>query len=185
MLGRSVDRFQIEAEIDQVRSLGLDALRKRWTTIFGAGPPPGLTKDITARMIAYRLQEEAYGGHDREVARLLDGVARWEKGTVELSRRLKPGTVLVREYGGERYTVTLVPNGYVWQGRTYSSLSIIARAITGTTWSGPRFFGVRNNNGSEAGDQSKAAGANRPTALAMLKVQSPAAIPSSRNRVRR
>src|ERR1700674_2673878 len=106
MQARPVDRAQIEAEIDQIRSLGLDALRKRWTTAFGTAPPAGLTKDIIARMIAYRIQEQAYGGHKREVARLLDRLACGEKGNVELNRRLKPGTVLVREYGGERHTVT-------------------------------------------------------------------------------
>ena len=58
-------------------------------------------------------------------------------------RRLKVGTVLIREYQGERHTVTVVGNGYVWRDVTYASLSTIARAITGTAWSGPRFFGVR------------------------------------------
>ncbi len=58
-------------------------------------------------------------------------------------RRLKPGTVLVREYQGKRHTVTVVPGGYVWGEATYASLSTIACAITGTAWSGPRFFGLR------------------------------------------
>jgi hypothetical protein len=57
--------------------------------------------------------------------------------------RLKAGTVLVREYQGERHTVTVVPGGFVWQGATYPSLSTTARAITGTAWNGPRFFGLR------------------------------------------
>jgi hypothetical protein len=150
---RSIDRALIEAEIDQIRSLGLDALRKRWSTMFGTLPPAGLTKDIIARMIAYRIQEDAYGGHDQEIVRLLDGLSRAETVGTELNRHLKPGTVLVREYRGERHTVTIVPNGYLWRGSTYASLSIIARAITGTTWSGPRFFGVSNNDGSEASAQ--------------------------------
>jgi hypothetical protein len=68
---------------------------------FGAVPPPGLTKDIMSRMIAYRIQEEAFGGLDRELVKLLDRLARGEKPN-ELSRRLKPGTVLVREYKGKR-----------------------------------------------------------------------------------
>jgi hypothetical protein len=69
-------------------------------------------------------------------------LARGEK-TNELNRRLKSGTVLAREYQGERHTVTVVPDGFVWQDATYSSLSTIARAITGTAWNGPRFFGLR------------------------------------------
>jgi len=73
----------------------------------------------------------------------------------EGKRRLKAGTVLVREYQGERHTVTVVPEGFVWRETTYRSLSTIARAITGTTWNGPRFFGLRpsrdaaDHNGGE------------------------------------
>jgi Protein of unknown function (DUF2924) len=63
---RTVDPAAIEAEVDQVRSLGIDALRKRWRMMFGATPPQGLTKDVIARMIAYRIQEDAFGGLDRK-----------------------------------------------------------------------------------------------------------------------
>jgi Protein of unknown function (DUF2924) len=147
---QSVDPTAIEAEIDLIRSLGLDALRTRWRTIFGFMPPPALTKDLIARMIAYRLQEEAYGGLDRATAKLLDAYANGDKARTELMRRLKPGAVLVREYRGERHTVTVVPDGFVWQGTTYGSLSTIARAITGTAWNGPRFFGLRTPNGDRA-----------------------------------
>ena len=139
---RSIDPAAIEAEVDQVRSLGIDALRRRWRRMFGAVPPKGLTKDIIARMIAYRIQEEAFGGLDKETVRLLDRLARGEKPS-ELNRRLKAGTVLVREYLGERHTVTVVPDGFLWADKTYSSLSVIAQAITGTKWNGPRFFGLR------------------------------------------
>lgn len=139
----SADLDAIEAEIDRIRSLGLDALRARWRATFGAAPPKGLTKDLIARMIAYRIQEEAFGGLDRSTVRLLDGLARGQKSATEFKRRLKTGTVLVREYQGERHTVTVVSDGFVWREATYSSLSTIARAITGTTWNGPRFFGLR------------------------------------------
>jgi hypothetical protein len=139
---RSADPAAIEAEVDRVRSLGIDALRKRWRVTFEKTPPAGLTKDIMARMIAYRIQEEAFGGLDRETVKLLDRLARGEKPS-DLNRRLKAGTVLVREHKGERHTVTVVPDGFVWQDATYSSLSTIARAITGTAWNGPRFFGLR------------------------------------------
>jgi DUF2924 family protein len=146
---QSVDPTAIEAEIDLIRSLGLNALRARWRITFGSMPPPALTKDLIARMIAYRLQEEAFGGLDRATAKLLDAYARGDKSRTELMRRLKPGTVLVREYRGERHTVAVVPNGFVWQGTTYGSLSTIARA-TGTAWNGPRFFGLRTPSGDRA-----------------------------------
>jgi hypothetical protein len=146
---RTTDPAAIEAEVDRIRSLGIDALRTRWRQMFGLQPPPGLTKDIMGRMIAYRIQEDAFGGLDRETVKLLDRLARGKPN--ELSRRLKAGTVLVREYRGERHTVTVVPDGFVWQGTTYSSLSTIARAITGTAWNGPRFFGLRNAGEKTAG----------------------------------
>ncbi len=142
MARRTEDAAAIEAEIDQVRALGIGALRQRWRLMSGAPPPKGLTKDIIARMIAYRIQEEAYGGLDRETVKLLDRLARGGKPD-GLNRRFKAGTVLVREYQGERHTVTVVPGGFSWQDSTYLSLSAIARAITGTAWNGPRFFGLR------------------------------------------
>jgi hypothetical protein len=75
--------------------------------------------------------------------KLLDELARGNSLDVIPKRRLKTGTVLVREYQGQRHTVTIVPDGYVWREARYKSLSIIARAITGTAWNGPRFFGLR------------------------------------------
>ena len=140
---RTVHPAAIEAEVDKIKSLGIDALRARWRLTFGATPPKGLTKSILGYMIAYRIQEEAFGGLDKETVRLLDKLARGEKAS-DLDRRLKAGTVLVREYGGERHTVTVVADGFQWRSETYSSLSTIARSITGTNWNGPRFFGLRD-----------------------------------------
>ena len=146
---QTVDAAAIEAEVDHVSSLGIDALRKRWRLLFGATPPKGLTKDSIARMIACRIQGEAFGGLDRETVKLLDRLARGGKPS-GLNRRLKGGTVLVREYQGERHTVTIVPDGFLWQDSTYLSLSTIARTITGTVWNGPRFFGLRVPANKEA-----------------------------------
>src|SRR5215510_14347832 len=134
----------IEAEIAQLRSLALDALRRRWRAVFGRTPPAGLSKDLLGRMIAWRMQEQAFGGLDRESLRFLEGLAR-HGGSPR--RQLKPGTVLVRDYQGQRHTVTVAPDGFDWQGTTYTSLSAIARAITGTAWSGPRFFALGQRNG--------------------------------------
>ena len=140
MSERSPDREAIEAEIDRIRSLGLDDLRTLWRTTFRSSPPQGFTKDLIVRFICWHIQEQAFGGLDPATAKVLDGLAR---GTKVPDRRLKAGTVLVREYQGERHTVTVVPDGYVWRETTYASLSTIARAITGTAWNGPRFFGLR------------------------------------------
>jgi hypothetical protein len=137
------DLADIDGEIDRIRSLGVDTLRAEWQATFGCLPPDALTKDLIGRMVAYRTQERAFGGLDRQCRKLLDQVARGEKAEVGLNRRLKPGAVLEREYQGERHTVTVVPDGFVWREATYPSLSAIARAITGTAWNGHRFFGLR------------------------------------------
>jgi len=141
MARRSPDPDGLEAEIDRVRSLSLDGLRVRWRTTFRSSPAPALTKDLMAREIAWYIQEQALGGPDAATLKLLDSLARGEK--PESKRRLKTGTVLVREYQGGRHTVTVVPGGFLWRDTTYRSLSTIARAITGTAWNGPRFFGLR------------------------------------------
>jgi hypothetical protein len=143
MTRRSSDREAIEAEIDRVRSLGLDELRTLWRTTLRSSPPSALTKDLVVRFICWHIQEQALGGLDPDTAKLLDSLARGDKPGADGPRRPKPGTVLVREYQGERHTVTVVLGGYVWREATYTSLSTIARAITGTAWSGPRFFGLR------------------------------------------
>ena len=145
----------IAAEIDRIRSLRLEALRRHWRLVFGRVPPCGLSKDLLGRIIAARLQERAFGGLDRVSLRFLKSLARYERPP---RRQLKPGTVLVREYQGQRHTVTSVRDGFEWQGTTYSSLSAIARAITGTAWSGPRFFALQR-----VGDGSKP---NRKSAVA-------------------
>ena len=153
MAPRSSDPAAIDAEVNHVRSLGIVALRTRWRAMFHVMPPAGLPKDIIARMIAFRIQEEAFGGLDKDSVKLLERLARGDK-PGEVNRRLKPGTVLVREYKGERHTVTVVPDGFLWQETTYASLSTIARTITGTAWNGPRFFGLRMPGARDLDDAS-------------------------------
>src|SRR5215471_13936620 len=103
MLGRLPEQT-IEAEIDRVRSLGLDALRSLWRTTLRSSPPPALTKDLVARFICWHIQEQALGGLDPRTEKLLGGYAPGAKPVgAESARRLKPGTVLVREYRGERH----------------------------------------------------------------------------------
>jgi hypothetical protein len=149
MAQRSCDREAIEAEVERVRSLGLDELRTLWRTTFRSSPPPSaFNKEFLARAICWHIQERALGGHTPEVTKLLNSCVRGSKPAVD--RFLKAGTVLVREYQGERHTVTVVPDGYVWRETTYATLSTIARAITGTAWSGPRFFGVGPRRGDDA-----------------------------------
>jgi site-specific DNA recombinase len=106
---------QVRAEVQALRSLAKDQLRARWTKLFGRAPPPALTKDLIGRMIAWRIQEEFYGGHDKATLKLLDRLARGEKPTTE--PRLRPGTVLMREHRGVRHTITVTSNRHL--GRLY------------------------------------------------------------------
>ena len=147
MAQKHVDAAAIEAEIARIRSLAPEPLRWTWQAVFGRKPPAGLSTDLLRRMIAGRLQEQAFGGLDRKSLTFLDALAR-QSGPSR--RQLKPGTVLVRDYQCQRHTVTVTHDGFDWQGTTYYSLSAIARAITGTTWSGPRFFALAPRNGTPA-----------------------------------
>ncbi len=151
------DPAAIAAEIDRIRSLPLDALRGRWRGEFGRRPPAGLSQDMLGRMIAWQIQG-AFGGLDREALTFLDSLARHDR---PARRQLKPGTVLVREYQGQRHTVTVGREGFDWQGMTYPSLSAIARAITGTAWSGPRFFALQGARDGTKPKRKSAAGPNQ------------------------
>ena len=132
MRGHSTNPAAIEAEIAHLRSLALDALRRYWRVTFGRTPPADLSKDLLGRMIAYRLQERAFGGLDRESLRFLHGLAR-HGGSPR--RRLKPGTVLVRDYQGQRHTVTVVSDGFelVFRDTTWPSLGATSSYTITTT----------------------------------------------------
>src|SRR5258707_162141 len=145
MRQRWTDPAAIEAEIARIQSLPLDALRRRWRLMFGRTPPAALSKDLLGRMVACRLPEQAFGSLDLGSLRSWEGLARHGGSR---RRQLKPGRVLFRDYHGQRHTVTVAADGFNWQGTTYPSLSAIARAITGTAWSGPRFFALAQGNGT-------------------------------------
>jgi Protein of unknown function (DUF2924) len=135
-------KSRLSLEISRIASLAMDDLKAAWSAEFRKSPPGGLPRDLLVRTLAWRLQDRAFGGHDRETVKLLDACAQG-KGRDALFRKLMSGTVLAREYGGVRHTVTIVEGAFLWQDQRYSNLSKIARAITGTNWNGPRFFGLR------------------------------------------
>jgi Protein of unknown function (DUF2924) len=132
----------LAAEISRLMTLSLAELRSAWCSEFTCEAPKALWRDLLLRMLAWRLQEKAFGGHDKATLKLLDGYIR-KKEPDPLYGRLKSGTVLIRDFEGARHTVTIVADGFVWQDRTYASLSATAKSITGTNWNGPRFFGLR------------------------------------------
>ena len=136
-------------------------LRILWEREFAQKPPSSLGRDILALGIAYARQERRYGGLPRRVIKELDRLAAYvlrdgASGASQPSATPLPrtGTILVREWHGAIHHVTVLENGFLWNGKTYRSLSSIARAITGTKWNGPRFFGMRDvkKQSSEARD---------------------------------
>ena len=144
------DREALDVEIAHLRDLDIAALRSRWHAVFGRRAPPHLTRHLLFRILAYRLQADRLGDLDDASRRLLDGSGSPEKAgqnAANLVRPIadvRPGTSLSREWNGHMQWVTVLPEGFAWNGKIYPSLSKIAFAITGTRWNGPRFFGLRD-----------------------------------------
>ena len=137
----------IEAEVERVRTLRVVELRALWRAKFKSEPPTAFGPDLLRRSLAYKIQEDAYGGLDRVTARLLRQLmaqyAKTNGGRLVLPRRIKPGSILIREWKGQSHRVVVMEEGFAYNGKPYESLSEIARLITGTRWNGPKFFGLR------------------------------------------
>ena len=125
-------------------------LKQLWRDLFATDPPVFNRKYLESRL-AYRIQELAYGGLKPETVKRLEALGEQLDGGNVITRRIrtdrKPmaGTRLIREYQGIEQVVTVLQDGFEWQGRPYQSLSAIARAITGTRWNGWVFFGLKNH----------------------------------------
>ena len=145
-----LDREALDAEIARLRGLGVGDLRARWHTMFRRRAPPHLPRHLLFRILAYRLQADRLGDLDADCRRLLDRIASGppegiDRLAADLNRprtELKPGTLLTREWEGHLQRVMVLADGFSWNGKTYPSLSQVAFAMTGTRWSGPRFFGL-------------------------------------------
>lgn len=130
---------EIEAEVEALAGLGLDALRESWRVRIG--PPPKLrSADLLRQLLAWHLQAHYHGGLDHDTRRKLGG----RGPTVREGRHLGTGAILRRDWQGQRIEVVVEPDGFRWYGTLWSSLSAIARTATGTRWNGPRFFGLRD-----------------------------------------
>jgi len=146
------DRKAVDVEISRLRELDADALRTRWHKIYGRPPAPHLPRHLLFRVLAYRLQVDHFGDLDANSRRLLDHSESPDQAgqqAIALGRPIatvKPGTVLGREWKGHLQRVAVLSNGFAWNGKTYPSLSQVAFAITGTRWSGPKFFGLRDKS---------------------------------------
>jgi hypothetical protein len=145
-LGPTDKAASVKAEIDRLLSLSPGEVRVLWRKRFRKDVPRALTTRLLVRLLAWKAQEDTFGGHGAATLKLLKAFAGQDADKVVLFRKLKPGTSVVREYQGVRHIVTITEDGFVWEGRAYSSLSAIAHAITGANWNGPRFFGLRDPN---------------------------------------
>lgn len=136
-----------EGQLSVIAELDLAGLRCAWREAMRQEAPSGVGRDFLMRYLAYRLQAQAHGDIDRSTKSVLEKIANGNLAPLETPRlpgaNLKPGAVLVREYKGKMHQVTVLEEGYAWQGQTYASLSAVARAITQTNWNGFVFFGLR------------------------------------------
>lgn len=142
----------IPARLAALKTAPVAELKRQWREL-SATEPPAFNRRYLESRLAYRIQELTYGGLKPETIRRLerlgeelDGGDR-KKGRIRADRIPITGTRLIREWKGVEQVVTVIQDGFEWQGRPYKSLSAIARAITATRWNGWTFFGLKNHRG--------------------------------------
>jgi hypothetical protein len=150
-----IKESSLEAEIVHLRDLDLSGLRARWRGEFRREPAPHLPRHLLFAVLAYRIQANLLGDIRADVKTVLDRSIPGEKRSIMTARiakldrqktTLAPGTMLTRSWNGRSERVMVMADGFGWNGKVYRSLSKVARAITGTRWNGPRFFGLRDKD---------------------------------------
>lgn len=130
---------------EDLPTLDRKALSVAWQQAFSLPIPPRLYKNTVVMLLGYRLQELKLGGLSPQARRHLAALlprCGGSRGSTP-PRRLKPGTRLQRSWQGRAYVVTVMEDGFEYRDKRYASLSVIAKTITGTAWSGPAFFGLK------------------------------------------
>jgi hypothetical protein len=146
-------RQAVDRLLEQLPTMERNELLKLWRDLFGPVPSPSLRREMLIPILAYRIQEKAFGGLKESTVRKLRELADERidgESLVQNGLRPKIGTRYVREHAGKLHDVTVLEAGYEYEGTTHRSLSEIARAITGTKWSGPAFFGLKRRARSVA-----------------------------------
>jgi len=138
-MSRARKQVAVRDEVASLQSMTLSELREVWAARFGP-PPKQRSVELLRRVLAWRVQAEAFGGLDAATVRLLGS----ERTLVMVTEQ--PGTRLARDFAGKRHEVVMLEEGVLYEGETYGSLSEVARLITGQRWNGPRFFGLRREN---------------------------------------
>ena len=136
---------ELEQQVEILRRISRQQLKDRWRDLYKAAPPAAFTPNLLARGITWRLQEMALGGLSAEARRLLGvGAEAQAIGARRATSRpaLRPGNRLIRRWRGRTYVVEVGDGVLLYEGEHFSSLSAIASKITGTRWSGPKFFGL-------------------------------------------
>jgi hypothetical protein len=141
----------VVAQLAALKTASVADLKRKWRDLFEREPPPYNRRFLENRL-AYRIQELVYGGLSEEAVERLDAIADEIEGKKPrlrsaLNNRPIAGTRLIREWKGAEHCVTVMQNGFEYEGRPYQSLSAIARYITGTRWNGLVFFGLKNTRG--------------------------------------
>jgi hypothetical protein len=145
-MARRSKRVSLETEIARLGDLGPAELRARWEELYGSPAPRYFRRGLLVRALAYQMQVKVYGGLSEATKRRLREIAEAAReGTfdeVDLEPRIRSGTKLVRTWKKATHEVMVLDDGFAWKGKRYTSLSTIAKTITGTSWNGWRFFGI-------------------------------------------
>jgi hypothetical protein len=152
--GETPRDLEVGRSLEALCDLTAYELRKEGGQLYRS-QPPRLSRDLLVRAIAYRIQELRYGGLSKATRRKLASLAEARDSGAETAKegaqRIRAGARLVREWNGRTHAVAVEEGSFTYVGRTYRSLSAIARDITGARWSGPRFFGLARKNGASDG----------------------------------
>ncbi|MDX2035053.1 MAG: DUF2924 domain-containing protein [Isosphaeraceae bacterium] len=137
---------RLNADLKALPDLPREELKRRWLDLYGTPCPVQISRRLLTRALAYRMQENVYGGLDKITLRKLEKAA----SALAAGRpvgppdsKIKPGVRLVREWHGTLHEVTVLEQGVQYWNKVWPSLSAVAREITGVRWSGPRFFGLK------------------------------------------
>lgn len=127
--------------VNQIEALSSKDLKLLFTEIFGSSPPAKSRRDFILGNIAWAIQANKNGNANKQREKLIKSIT---SKRIQTKTSYKEGTRLIREWNGVTHEVKVVTKGFIWQQREYKTLSEIAREITGTRWSGPRFFGLNS-----------------------------------------
>ena len=141
MTGPDCKEAEVAREIASLATLDRESLVRRWRTVYGMPPPDKLSRALLEKALAYEIQCAAFGGLSTATKRALRAAAS-SQGKTNGMRRVSRGARLIREWNGIVHELDVTDDGYIWQDQSYKSLTAIACQITGTKWSGPRFFGL-------------------------------------------